>query len=119
MFIILKFKFYFYDTLFRGFCFSVFFHCHLLNNCILLVLIQQTLYFFSHLMHLALTQLLFYSFLKVMVCLIYNLKYQILFQYLLKYLCKCAFFLFRPKSSLYPCNVTLLFLQMLVSRNRT
>ena len=47
---------------------------------------------FFHLIRLAITQLLFYSFLKVRICLIYDLKYQVSFQQLLKCLCKCDWF---------------------------
>ena len=57
-----------------------------------LVSIQQNLLWPFHVIDFSLIQSLFYFFLSVMGCLIYNLRYQILFQHFLQCLCKCRVF---------------------------
>ena len=54
-----------------------------------------------------------------MAFLIHNLKYQIFFQHLLQCLRKYLLFLCRLWSYLYPCNIMLIFLFILVSRSHT
>ena len=70
-----------------------FHHYHLLNSYMFLVVsIQQNLLWPFHVIDFSLIQSLFYFFLSVMGCLIYNLRYQILFQHFLQCLCKCRVF---------------------------
>ena len=81
---------------------------------------RQTLSLFSHLIHRSLIQTLFLFFLRIMVCLIHNLKYQILFQHLLQCLRKCfCFYVFWLCCCLYLSDIVSLFLRTLVSRNHT
>ena len=72
---------------------------------------------FSHRTHFSLIQWYFLFFLKVIVFLIYNLKYQVFFELLLWYLCKYLLFLCRFLGYLYPLNTILHFLHILGLRN--
>ena len=90
--------------------------CCYLNNYMFLLLIQQILSWFVHLIHLSLIQLLFHFSFRQW-CLIQNLKCQIFIQHLLQCLCKYHLFLHKQWSCLYSYNKVLHFRHILVYIN--
>ena len=112
MVIIFKLIFLFFETPFLLFSFPLY---HLLKNYMFSVSMRQFIPLFSHLVCLSLFQLRVLFFLDVMIFLINNLMYPISFQHILQYLRKYLLFLCR----LHPCNIILLFLNILVLHSLT
>ena len=114
----MKFKFSFYNTLFCAFFFFILIF-FLLNRYICLLLTQKIISWFIFPIHLELIQLHFYFFLQAMVCLIQNLKCQILFKHLLQYLYKYILFLHKQWSCIHPYTKFLHFHHIFVLHSHT
>ena len=83
------------------------------------LLIQQILSWFSHLIYLSLSLLLFYFCFSLMICPIHSFKNQILLQHLLLCLYKHHLCLCRQQNYLYPCDINIFFLNISVLHDHT